>query len=513
MLTIFAAGCGSGRKKIEITTSSELAEAYFVKGVELVESFRTKEACRYFEKAVAEDPDFALAYLFLATSQPSRKEIYENIGIAEELSRPKEVENQQRPSSGLGLTITLPTAVSPEYLQEATRRVDRVSKGERLWILGVAATFAGKSAEHFECFRELAAAYPYDERARRMLGDYYFGTNQYQLAIQEYVAATDINPQYAVAYNMLGYTLRESGDLAGAERAFLKYIELAPDQPNPYDSYADLLLGMGRHEESIEYYRKALARDSMFAFSRVGIAANLNLLGRHAEAREYLHAASDSGLTFMQRRSLLWGIVISYVDEGDLESALAAAEKTSRFSASSGSTIETVSDMNLVGQVLLEMGRLDEARAKFEEGLRLVEESAIPPDVRTWARALTALRVGCRIALKENNVTAARKSIEEFAASVDTTGNPSLRWLLNHYSGLVALEEGDFARAVSELDQGMANDPATHFLLGRAHEKLGDREKAAECYKKATEANLVNDLGYTLIRRKAAGALRSLSET
>ena len=37
---------------------------------------------------------------------------------------------------------------------------------------------------------------------------------------------------------------------ADAEKAFQKYIELIPKDPNPYDSYAELLLKMGRFDDS-----------------------------------------------------------------------------------------------------------------------------------------------------------------------------------------------------------------------------------------------------------------------
>ena len=49
-----------------------------------------------------------------------------------------------------------------------------------------------------------------------------------------------------------------------AEAAFKKYIELIPNDPNPYDSYAELLLKMGKFDDSIAQYRKALAIDPNF---------------------------------------------------------------------------------------------------------------------------------------------------------------------------------------------------------------------------------------------------------
>jgi len=506
-------GCRSADKgKIPVTTSSELARAYFEEGIVLSENFRRAEALRCFEKAVAEDPDFALAYLGIATCQPSRRGIFETIGIAEELSRPKEIPSSPRSSSGFGLTITLPTAVSPDYLKEATKRVDRVSLGERLWILAMEAGLAGKTAVQCDCFRELAQSYPRDERARRMYADYLFGIQDYESAIREYRAATAINPRYPIAYNMLGYALRRQSDLAGAEAAFRIYIELLPDQANPYDSYAELLLCMGRHDESVDYYRKALEKDSSFHYSRLGIAANLNVLERHAEAREFLWTPADSSLPFDMQRSLRVGRTLSFVDEGDFESALISAEETVRASEQSGSEIETVSDLNIAGLIFMEAGKLKDARRCFEMGLERIEESNVPKDVREWTQGLALLRIGCRIALKEGDLQQAQTAVERFVARADTAGNPILRWIFHHYSGMVALEAGDLPHAVMELEQGIANDPATLYLLGVAHERMGNREQAAEFYDKTAHSNLVNDLSYALVRRQAMEALRRLRE-
>ena len=66
-------------------------------------------------------------------------------------------------------------------------------------------------------------------------------------------------PTYSTAFNILGYAYRQNGDYSDAENAFKKYIELIPNDPNPYDSYAELLLKMGRFDEAITQYNKALA--------------------------------------------------------------------------------------------------------------------------------------------------------------------------------------------------------------------------------------------------------------
>jgi len=60
--------------------------------------------------------------------------------------------------------------------------------------------------------------------------------------------------------NMLGYRLmQEDEDLAAAEVFLKAQIEEYPEEANPYDSYSDLLLEMGKKEEAVKYIEKSLA--------------------------------------------------------------------------------------------------------------------------------------------------------------------------------------------------------------------------------------------------------------
>ena len=45
---------------------------------------------------------------------------------------------------------------------------------------------------------------------------------------------------------------------------FSGYIKLIPNDPNPYDSYAELLMKTGRFEESIAQYERALKQQATF---------------------------------------------------------------------------------------------------------------------------------------------------------------------------------------------------------------------------------------------------------
>ncbi len=113
-----------------------------------------------------------------------------------------------------------------------------------------------------------------------------------------------------------------------AEKAFQKYIKLIPDDPNPYDSYAELLLKEGKYNESIKQYEKALSIDPHFVASYFGMASDYNYLGKNKTAREKLDKLlKDVARNDGEKRGALFAKAVSYVDEGDMEMAMKANAK------------------------------------------------------------------------------------------------------------------------------------------------------------------------------------------
>ena len=86
-------GCAKTKvEKIPITTTSESAREFYLQGRDLFERLQAQESRQYFEKAVAEDPNFAMGYLFLSFAQHTNKGFFENLEKAVEL-----VENASHP--------------------------------------------------------------------------------------------------------------------------------------------------------------------------------------------------------------------------------------------------------------------------------------------------------------------------------------------------------------------------------------------------------------------------------
>src|SRR6185295_3982158 len=107
-----------------------------------------------------------------------------------------------------------------DHLKKAVSLADKASNGEKLLILGTEAGANGNTAKQQEYLYQAVVAYPNDERAHFALGGFYFGQQDFNKAIEHYKKATELNPTYSTAYNILGYAYRQSSDYANAEQAF-----------------------------------------------------------------------------------------------------------------------------------------------------------------------------------------------------------------------------------------------------------------------------------------------------
>ncbi len=64
-----------------------------------------------------------------------------------------------------------------------------------------------------------------------------------------------------------------------------RYVALEPDQPNPHDSYGEILRMAGKFDAALEQYRMSIRIDPNFG-SELGVADTYAVMGKEGEARE-----------------------------------------------------------------------------------------------------------------------------------------------------------------------------------------------------------------------------------
>jgi tetratricopeptide (TPR) repeat protein len=455
--------------KIPVTTSSEEARKEFLAGRNLSEKLRITDSIAHYDKAISLDPNFALAELTRAQVSPTAKEFF-------------------------------------DHLKKAVALSDKASDGERMLIQAAEAGANANPTKQKEILDKLVAAYPKDERAHFNLGNYHFGQQDFAQAITHYKHATELAPDYSTAFNILGYAYRQNGDYSDAENAFKKYIELIPNDPNPYDSYAELLLKMGRFDEAITQYNKALAIESSFLNSHFGIAAALAYQGKVSEAQAELQKMTQKARTDGERRTALFGQMIVALDSGKFDQALAEVDKQYALGEKNNDVAAMTGDLQLKGNILLDTGKIDDARKAYDQALKMTTESSLSQQIKDNAARFNHYNLA-RVAVAKKDLATAKTETETFRKGAEAAKNANQLKQAHELAGRIALEEKNYDTAISELAQANQQNPDVLYLLGQAYQGKGDAAKAKDSFTKAAKFNSLPNLNYALVRAKAEKAL------
>ncbi len=451
--------------RVPVTTVSQEARDHYLIGRDLMDKLRVPEARRHLEQAVARDSTFAIAHYDLAISEPTTQGFREHLTRAVDLS-------------------------------------EAASEGERLMIMALHAGSNANPVEQRKLYEQLASAYPLDPRAHFLLGFSQAGQQQFEAAIASFVRATELDPEFSPAWNALGYAYRPLGRYEQAERAFKRYIALIPNEPNPYDSYAELLLKIGRHDESIAMYRKALEADSHFVASYVGIAANHAYRGRYADARAEAQRLRKVARHDGERRTALLTTAIVWADEGNTARALDALSARQDVARRSGDTVAMAEDLALMGTLLVETGRADEARNRFRQSLELIEQAALSPEIKGDARLEHRSSIA-RVAIRKRDLAGARTQAAAFMEAATAGGNPDRVREGHELFGLIALADGNGDEALTHLKQADQQDPYVLYAQAKAHALKGERDEAEALYSKVAAYNELPTMRYAVVRRAA----------
>lgn len=211
-------------------------------------------------------------------------------------------------------------------------------------------------------------------------------------ALQQAVAW---NPRYGDAWFRLGIALEKTGDNGGAVAAYDRATQLLPSLTEAWFRAGALVYTLGHRDEAIGCFRRAAATGGTTSFGRLGRARALLTEDRNQEAEQAL------------RQTVA------------LEPANAMAH-------------------DLLGNLLSEFGRFDEARACFERAI------AIAPLLSGSYYEL----VRCRPVTSDDD-----RLLQRMEAALATPGLEAAQRLRVHLAiGKAAEDLGDYALAMQHLD-------------------------------------------------------------
>ena len=255
------AGIVFGPRRPRWTTSSIEAEAEFRAAMEASRKLYHNEVRTHLERALELDPDFVIAKVMVAEScrrdDPERASalLQEVAGTDLERLNPRERFLVER--AGL---------LAEGRYDEARERVDAYLERfpDDPYVLHIKALGAWQRGELEEA-----------ERLNKRL--------------------LEIDPNWVIAYNQLGYITMLQGRFPEAEEYFTSYRFIAPDQANPHDSLGELFILLGRYDEARTCLETALETKPDFipAFEHLAILDALT--ENWADARREIERAIETG--------------------------------------------------------------------------------------------------------------------------------------------------------------------------------------------------------------------------
>jgi tetratricopeptide (TPR) repeat protein len=110
----------------------------------------------------------------------------------------------------------------------------------------------------------------------------------YDHAMQNFMAALELAPEFAPAYNGMGITCQRMGEDKTAMASFRHAIALNPARADFYNNLGYAQIKAGRLEDAERNFRQALALKPDFSLARNNLAISIGLQGRDLEALEMM---------------------------------------------------------------------------------------------------------------------------------------------------------------------------------------------------------------------------------
>jgi tetratricopeptide (TPR) repeat protein len=333
---------------------------------------------------------------------------------------------------------------------------------------------------------DLLEMYPHDKHLFYLAGNWLMGENGNDQAQRLFEKALAIDKNFPAALNDLAYVEARNRQFAKAFAAMDRYVALLPQEPNPQDSYGELLRMAGNFEGSLTHYRAALKIDPDFVTSQLGLGDTYALLGNQEQARveydkaiRYAHNEADR-LTYSMQRAL------TFVRDG-------------KFAEADKSLLEVAETAHAKEQDLQE-AKAFRQMAEYQTDDRVaLKDLSLAEEALTHRTTISAsdrdeemsriLRTRIVRAARAADQAQADKSLQQLEALANGSRNRVIQSSWQGAAGTLFMDQKKYQDAIEHLEEDQDN-PFTMELLVQAYYQTGQTDKLHELEAKLRGTNV-----------------------
>ncbi len=422
----------------EVTTNSPEAYRSYLEGVELDKKFFYAETRAAFRKAIELDSTFAMAYLAYAVA---------NGDIPDELQA-------SLITKAYSLRSKLPER---EKLAIENTYIDLIENNP------------ARSVELWQAYihkfpREVGAYYPL-RNAQAEAGNFEAASHTLQRGLK-------VDSLEKGLWNLLAYSYAGLHRGQEALSTIDRYLQIAPAEPNPYDSKGDIYFFNGDPDSAIIFWKKALEFRSDFPSSQK-IAYQYLIRGDYQNFEKwYNHYAATRGNQEEQTDELKYKAVLLSVHTGKLRQAIRQMQDLIEADLAAGRKYFAFYDY----RILFELG--------MEAGDAVLAEKYARKALQEKPSEIVPLAIALQFNGKQEE---ARALVTKLRGEM--TGPLRERAPMHYVAGVLLYEQGNFDAALSEFNEALKAlmpNHAPQLYLGLCYLKLGRTQDAIDEFKKCT---------------------------
>ncbi len=448
---------------IPVSTKSADASASFKEGMTLSDMGDGLKARTAFSKAIEQDPKFGMAYLMRAGSSTTAKEFADDVA-------------------------------------KGKANIDSASSWEKMYADYMETNLNGDRNKGLEIMQKIASDYPDAARAQVNLGFAYIGNNQFDKARECFNKAVQMDPKWIGGYSALSnsYLFNDPKDLKKGEENALKLVEMAPKSAGAAIALGDCYRAQNDMQKAKDAYTKAVALDTNAPEGYYKLGHANTYLGNMDEARKNY---ADGGMHDINKLASMSNTANTWLYAGDTK----ASEKylMDQYAASANMDASQKSGF-LTSVATIAIHNNDGATLKNVVAMMMPLSKQVTMDLGNTAETkifekADSLHWQAMIAIVDGKFDQAKSILEAMKTALDPIKDPRKLEGYEYDMGMLSMKQKSYAEAVTHFEKADPTPIYNKYMLAKANEAAGNKDKAMTEYKEVAAYNF-NDIGNALVR-------------